>query len=160
MDSKSLRTERQQMFSRWTGLLCLVGLLLNLLLSNLVFQLKLPLYIDNVGSILVAALGGALPGMFVGFLTNLVNSLSNSPLSMYYGILTAVIAFLAAQFSPWGYFKSLRGCTIMAICFAIIGGGVGSCMTWYLYGGGVGEGISAPLVLMLTSWGLPDFLSQ
>src|SRR5574344_1062629 len=126
----------------------------------MVIKLKLPLYLDNVGSILVAALGGALPGMFVGFLTNLINSLNNDPLSMYYGILTAVIAFLAAQFSPWGYFKSLRGCTIMAICFAIIGGGVGSCMTWYLYGGGVGEGISAPLVLMLTSWGLPDFLSQ
>ena len=160
MDTKSLRTERQKFFSLWLAGLCVVGLLINLLLSNMVIKLKLPLYLDNVGSILVAALGGALPGMFVGFLTNLINSLNNDPLSMYYGILTAVIAFLAAQFSPWGYFKSLRGCTIMAICFAIIGGGVGSCMTWYLYGGGVGEGISAPLVLMLTSWGLPDFLSQ
>ena len=160
MDTKSLRTERQQMFSRWTGLLCLVGLLLNLLLSNLVFQLKLPLYIDNVGSILVAALGGALPGMFVGFLTNLVNSLSNSPLSMYYGILTAVIAFLAAQFSAHGYFKSLRGCALMTICFALIGGGIGSCMTWYLYGGGLGEGVSAPLANTLSALGFSDFLAQ
>ena len=148
------------MFSRWTGLLCLVGLLLNLLLSNLVFQLKLPLYIDNVGSILVAALGGALPGMFVGFLTNLVNSLSNSPLSMYYGILTAVIAFLAAQFSAHGYFKSLRGCALMTICFALIGGGIGSCMTWYLYGGGLGEGVSAPLANTLSALGFSDFLAQ
>jgi signal transduction histidine kinase len=160
MDRKPLRTERQKFFSSWMARICLAGLLLNLLLSNLVVKLKLPLYLDNVGSILVAALAGALPGMFVGFLTNLINSLNNDPLSMYYGILTAVIAFLAAQFSPRGYFKTLRGCALATVCFAFIGGGIGSCMTWYLYGGGIGAGVSAPLAAAFASWGLPDFVAQ
>lgn len=159
MENKGLPGDRKQLFSRWMLGVCILGLCLNLLLSNLVIKLQLPLYIDNVGSILVAALGGALPGMCIGFLTNLINSFNN-PISMYYGILTAVIAFLAAQFSQRGYFKNWHGCSLMILCFVFIGGGVGSCMTWYLYGGGIGEGVSAPLALAFVSWGLPDFWAQ
>ena len=42
-------------------ILCIAGLLVNYLLAHLATSLKLPLYLDNIGSALAAALG---PGLF------------------------------------------------------------------------------------------------
>lgn len=145
--------------SVWTLLLCLTGLGINLFLSKLALWLELPLFLDNIGSILVACLGGPLPGVCVGFLSNLINSASN-PISLYYGILTILIALLACYFSTKGYFKKPLGCIIAALCFALIGGALGSVMTWMLFGGGIGEGISAPYAIALNNLGLPVFTAQ
>ena len=56
---------------RWTytTVLCVSGLLINYLLAHLATGLKLPLYLDNIGSALAAALGGYIPGIIVGFFT-------------------------------------------------------------------------------------------
>ena len=80
-----------RMFTPWMFALCMVGVLVNAVLINMVAYFSLPLYLDNVGSVLVCVMGGSLPGMFIGFLTNICNSLS-TPMSMYYGILTVWIA--------------------------------------------------------------------
>ena len=48
-------------------LLCAVGLLINFLGVRLVRGFGLPLYLDNIGSALAAALGGYIPGIIVGF---------------------------------------------------------------------------------------------
>ena len=48
-------------------ILCIAGLLVNYLLAHLATSLKLPLYLDNIGSALAAALGGYIPGIIVVF---------------------------------------------------------------------------------------------
>ncbi|NCB92796.1 MAG: response regulator [Clostridia bacterium] len=147
-----------KLFSMWTLGLCAVGLFLNIVLANCVIHLGIPLYIDNVGSVFVAALGGPIPGMAVGFLSNLLNSAAD-PMSMYYGILTVFNALAAAAFSEKGYLKSARGCVLLACVMMLIGGAVGSVMTWMLYGGGIG-GIAAPLANTLYARGIPVFWAQ
>ena len=48
-----------------------------------------------------------------------------------------------------------------AILLALIGGGLGSILTWFLYGGGIGEGISAPIARAVYATGkFSLFLSQ
>ena len=77
--------------------LCLAGLLINYLLAHLATGLKLPLYLDNIGSALAAALGGYIPAIIVGFFTNIVNGfndLAND--TIYYGSLTVLIAIASA----------------------------------------------------------------
>src|SRR5574344_241684 len=96
------------------------GLLLNLIPASLVKYFNLPFYLDNIGTIIVSALGGALPGMFVGFVNNIVNSVF-SPLSLYYSVLSVLIADAASYFSRKGLFKSIHGCLIASFCFAFIG---------------------------------------
>ncbi|MDD2955974.1 MAG: response regulator [Oscillospiraceae bacterium] len=155
-DPKRFKIER--LFSPWMLGLCAVGLLLNLALSKLVLWLGWPLYLDNVGSILTAALGGALPGMAVGFLSNVIGSFTE-PISMYYGILTIIIAWLASLFSQRGWLKKWRGALIASGSFVLIGGAAGSLMTWFLYGGGIG-GIAEPYALAIHSCGIPEFFSQ
>ena len=59
--------EKDRLFNRGTLLLIPVGIAINIGLAQLVLLLKLPLILDSIGTILVAALGGYLPGIMVGF---------------------------------------------------------------------------------------------
>lgn len=147
-----------KLFTIQTFALCVCGLLLNLILSNIVIFLGLPLYIDNVGSVIVAALGGAIPGMTVGFLSNLINSTAD-PISMYYAILTIFNALVAAWMSRKGYLRKISGCIVLACMMMLIGGACGSVMTWLLYGGGIG-GIAAPFANAFYANGMPEFWAQ
>ena len=59
----------ERMFTPWMLGLCIIGLGINLLLSALAVRSGLPLFLHNTGSVLVAVLGGSLPGMFIPCLT-------------------------------------------------------------------------------------------
>ncbi len=145
-------------FSPWMLLLCITGLAINLILSKLVIFLNLPLYVDNVGSIIVAILGGPILGMAVGFLSNILGSLS-TPISMYYSIFTIIIAWLAAVFSRKGVLKHWWGWLIAAGSFILAGGGAGSIVTWLLYGQTI-SGLAMPYALILTNYGISPFFAQ
>ena len=143
-------------------LLCAAGLAINFLGVRLAHALKLPLYLDNVGSALTAALGGYIPGILVGFLTNIVNGIGDVS-TTYYGSLTVLIAVVAAWYAARDYFTFKKPWRLLAIIgtFALIGGGLGSVLTWALYGMGFGDGISAPLAHRIYEAGhLSVFLAQ
>ncbi len=148
-----------RMFTPWMFALCMVGVLVNAVLINMVAYFSLPLYLDNVGSVLVCVMGGSLPGMFIGFLTNICNSLS-TPMSMYYGILTVWIAWTAYLFSRYGLLRSFWGYVAMAIVFAFIGGSVGAGITWFLYGGSFGDSTTSAVAVWLHAHGLSVFAAQ
>ena len=125
-------------------ILCVAGLLVNYLGVRLALRLDLPLFLDNIGSTLAAALGGYIPGIVAGFLTNLINGISDYT-TAYYGSLTVLISISAAYFAEKGYFNQIRKLPIIIITFSLIGGGLGSVLTWTMYGFDFGSGISAPL---------------
>ena len=125
-------------------LLCAVGLLINFLGVHLVRWLNLPLYLDNIGSALTAALGGFIPGIIVGFLTNIVNGIGDIE-TTYYGSLTVLIAVASAYYASKGYYEKPSRYPIIILTFALIGGALGSILTFMLYGLDFGQGVSAPL---------------
>ena len=114
-------------------LLVLAGLAVNLLFSNLCKLLELPLYIDNVGIIMTSVLGGYIPGVAVGYITNVINGISDEA-SYYYGTLSVINAVIAAYGAHRGWFKKLPGIIWSIILFTISGGALGSILTWMLYG--------------------------
>ena len=75
-----------------------VGLALNFLGSQINSLFGLPFYIDNIGTILIAAIGGYLPCIAVGFFYNIIAAVS-SPMSEYYCFISVLIAFAAAFFA-------------------------------------------------------------
>ena len=143
-------------------ILCIAGLLVNYLLAHLATSLKLPLYLDNIGSALAAALGGYIPGIIVGFFTNLINGIGDYT-TAYYGSLTALIAIASAWFASKDFYSFKKPWRLLAVIavFALIGGGLGSVLTWVLYGFEFGSGLSTPLALRIHNAGVTsEFFSQ
>ena len=154
--------EQRRKSQRRLLLLCLSGLLINVIFSHLARALSLPLYLDNIGSVLAAALGGYIPGIIVGFFTNLVNGIWDYT-STYYGSLTILIAIASAWFAGKQYYSFQKPWRLLAVIatFTLIGGGLGSVMTWFLNGFEFSTGISAPLAHRLFASGISNvFLAQ
>ena len=133
MDAYNKTVKKQKSGLLEAFLLVLAGLAINLLFSNLTKILELPLYIDNVGIILTSILGGYIPGVAVGYITNAINGISDSS-SYYYGTLSVINAVIAAYGARRGWFKKFPTIILSIGLFAFVGGALGSVLTWMLYG--------------------------
>jgi PAS domain S-box-containing protein len=91
------------------------GIVLNVVLGQLVRNvLKLPIFLDSIGTILAGALAGPLAGAAVGAASNLISGvLFRDPGLMPYAITAACIGVAASVAATLGAFKTLPG-TILA----------------------------------------------
>lgn len=126
------------------------GILINLVGVYLAKRFGWPLFLDAIGTLLAAILGGLLPGIVVGFTSNAINSIAD-PITLYYGILSVLIAIVAYYAAMRGAFRKYWSSLLCVLPFAVIGGALGSMMTWLLYGFDFGTGISAGLANYLHS---------
>ncbi len=113
--------------------MCVAGTLLNLLLSGIAAALNLHLYLDTVGTVAIAIMGGYLPGVIVGFATNAVRSFFNSS-ALYYGIFNVIIAVVASLLAGRKWHRKTLGLLGMAVSFTLIGGGMGSVVSLFIEG--------------------------
>lgn len=127
-------------------LLC--GVAINRIGTGLAGLISLPLYVDSIGTILVAVLGGYIPGIVVGYISNLVGGISD-PANMYFAFISVLIAFLAAWFAEKGWFEKIRGAAKAVLIFGLLGGIIGSAISYLLTGEVTGSRIWAHLAEML-----------
>lgn len=109
------------------------GVAVNLLGSFIAEQLSIKLFLDSIGTVIASILGGALPGICVGLITNFSKSYSD-PTSLFYATLNVLIAVCSSGFARRGMLKRFRGYAVLIFPLAFIGGFVGSILTWFLYG--------------------------
>ena len=133
-------------------LFCIAGVLMNIIGAHAAVKIGLPLYLDNVGTLLSASMGGYVPGIIVGYLTNLINGIRNYD-SIYYGVLTVLIAVSATTMHRWGWFKKPLTGALCVLVFAFIGGALGSVVTWLIYDMEFGQGIGGPMAQRLYETG-------
>ncbi len=131
---------------------CLAGTALNVAGSRLVVLTGLPLYLDVAGTVLTAAIGGYLPGIVTGYLSNLFNS-AYDPISVFYCVVSVLIAVSATFLYQKGFFRKFPDILLPVLVFALLGGGIGSVMGWFLYGFDITSGVSAPLAIGLSQSG-------
>lgn len=152
--------EKRHHLTIYTLIISAAGLAVNLALSKLMLYFSIPLYLDSVGTILAAILGGYLPGIIVGFFSNVINSLED-PITLYYAVVNILIACAAAFLADRDWFAKPGKAALAVLVFAFIGGGLGSGLTWLLYGFNFGTGITAPFAIALyEKLGLSIFLAQ
>jgi HD-GYP domain-containing protein (c-di-GMP phosphodiesterase class II) len=108
---------------------------INIAVNRIVVHMGLPLYVDNIGTILGAVYGGYLPGIFIGYVTNIINSTDNLE-NMYYAGISVLIALSATFFAHKGFYKKLWKALLTVPVLAFMGGGIGSVLTWFIYGAG------------------------
>ena len=133
--------------------LVVAGILLNLLFANIAKLLQLPFYFDCIGTIAAAVTGGFLPGVLVGFFTNIVSYIFNfyimgdhEDVTLFYCVVSVLIALVAATFAQKKYFRIISAKMIIPIiCFILLGGGLGSVISWGLFGDTLGEELASSL---------------
>ena len=151
--------------AKWIGfgqavLFVFAALLLNIIPSKIALALNLPLFLDSIGTIFAAMLGGNLPAVIVGFCVNAINGISDIT-TLYYGIISILIGVAAALFQRNGFFKTPGKIVVTIITFSFLGGGLGSVLTYFLFGYDFGEGISAPFALAVYEHlGFSKFFAQ
>ena len=141
-------------------MLCAACLLINIIAAKTALRFDLPVYLDVIGNLLAAVLGGFIPAMTVGFVTNLINGIAD-PATTYYSFISLLIGAAAAGFARRKYFDRLVTLPVIVAALALIGGGAGSVLTWYLNGFEFGDGISSDLAMTIcAARHLSPFLSQ
>ena len=137
-----------------TLLLCIISLLLNLIGVLLTKTLQLPIYLDTIGTIFAAAVGGYLPGLVVGVITNLVKGFWAAE-SIYYVSVSVLTALLAAFFTQKGAFKRFWPTVWFVLLLTAVSVALSTALTWFLFGF-AGEPTSGALVLLLQTHLIPD----
>ncbi len=133
--------------------LILFGIILNFICNRIAGALNLPFYLDCIGTIAAALIGGFVPGVMVGFFTNVVIHLFNKyilgdagDVTLYYCVVSVLIGLLAAFFSQNKYFKKISIKTLIPVIgFVILGGGLGSVISWGLFGNTLGDQLASSL---------------
>ena len=100
-------------------LVCFNALLLNLVGSFVTHHFNMTIYLDTCGTIFIAALGGYVPGIAVGFFTNLITSIFE-PQQMYFCTVNILVAAYAAYFARKGFFKNLGKVMMMILPLALV----------------------------------------
>ncbi|MBR7024672.1 MAG: diguanylate cyclase [Selenomonadaceae bacterium] len=83
---------------------CAAGMLLNVIGIIIAKNFHLPIYLDTIGTIFIAALGGYAPGIAVGFFTNLFGTLFDSE-EIYYGFVSILLAIITSFLAGKGYYE-------------------------------------------------------
>ncbi len=122
-------------FDTRTVVLMPIAIAINIVLGQTVgTALKIPLYLDSVGTILVGALAGPIPGAITGLLANLIwtfvlaGTPFSSPYAWPFAIVAAEIGFLAGVFGYYGFFRSRPNTSTsrlvigLAIAVGVLGG--------------------------------------
>jgi energy-coupling factor transport system substrate-specific component len=128
-----------------------IGIAVNFIGGQIILLLKLPLYLDSVGTIVVGALCGGIPGAIVGAISNALNAITN-PTTLAYIWLNILFGLLAGFLAKKGVFRSLWKTMVASIGFALIGGGLGSTITILMFGG-LGAGATGAITGMLMTMG-------
>ena len=102
----------RRQFDTRTIVLIPIAIAINIVLGQTVAAaLKVPIYLDSIGTILVGVLAGPVPGMLTGLLANLlwtyvVPAPFNSQYAAPFAIVAVEIGLLAGLFGRFGWFRS------------------------------------------------------
>jgi energy-coupling factor transport system substrate-specific component len=140
------------------SILIILGIVINRCLADLAIALQLPLYLDSVGTIVVAVIGGFSPGAIVGFLTNFIGGFADSS-TFYYGTINVMIGVCAGIAAHRGYFEKIYRLPKLLGMLMILSVPC-SVLSYFLFDFKIAENVVTPIATALHDNGLPVLLSQ
>lgn len=112
-------------------MMIVLGLLLNIGGTVVVQAKGFMLYLDNIGTMMAAFLGGYVPGIAVGLFTNIINNLSDG-VSIFYAPVSVLMAVITVYASKKGYLKKPVHNIVFILVLGLAAGGIGGLISWYL----------------------------
>jgi energy-coupling factor transport system substrate-specific component len=123
-------------------LLIPVGIAVNLALGGIVHVLKLPIFLDAIGTIVVTLLVGLRAGVITGAVSFLLAGLLINPVYPWFIGTQAAIALFAHLIAKRGGYRTIAGRVGFGILLGIVTGAVSAPVIVFLFGGISGSGAS------------------
>lgn len=119
------------------------GIALNLTIGQIVAILKIPLYLDSIGTVLVAVLIGPYAGIIAGSFANIMAAAVGNPTMMFFVPVVIVIGAFTGIIASAGWFKRWYLCVVGGIFQGILAAIVSAPISAYLFGGTTMSGMDA-----------------
>lgn len=136
----SLSEQLKKDFSTLTLALMAVAIVLNIVVGQVVSTLKLPVFLDSIGTMLAALLAGPWVGGLTGLLTDLIWGLISDPVAAAFAPVAMVIGIVAGLCAKYGLFKTWWLAALSGVIVAVALSIVAIPVRVYMFGGITGSG--------------------
>lgn len=120
-----------------------VAIALNIVVGQIVSVIGIPVYLDSIGTVLVAALAGPAAGVVTGILTNVIWGLTLSPIALPFAVVQVVIGVMAGYAARVGMFRKVWLPPIAGAITGVVAAVISAPIAAYLFGGATSAGIGA-----------------
>ncbi len=128
-------------------LLIAIGIAVNMALGQIAQAIKLPIFLDSLGTMIVAAMAGPVAGLLAGLVTNLLWGLILSPTAAAFAPVAAMVGLVAGLLARAGLFRGPVQAAIAGVVIAIALSFVAVPIRVWLFGGVTGSGAD-----FITGW--------
>lgn len=130
---------RRQLASQTLALI-VISIAINMIGGQLISLLKLPIFLDSIGTLISAVLLGPFIGMLTGLLTNLLWGLLTDPIAAAFAPVAMVIGLVAGWLARLGWFRTLPTVLASGVVITLAVTVVAVPIRTALFGGVTGSG--------------------
>lgn len=129
-------------FNTMTWVLIPVAIAINVVIGQIVFLLKLPVYLDSIGTMLVAVVCGPWAGALTGTLSNTIWGLAIDPNALPWWPVALLIGFVTGWCARGGLFRNTWKVLITGFIVALVAALASAVVNMLLIGGITASGSS------------------
>lgn len=139
-------------FNTTTLALMPLAIVINIVLGQLVQNvLRLPFYLDSIGTVLVGALAGPLAGALTGLLSNIIwQILFPTSGIIWFAPVAFVIGLIAGLASRAGWLRRWYQAALVGVATGIIAAAISAPIATYVFGGVTGAGTDVLVAVFRT----------
>lgn len=147
----SLKQQFKKDFTTLTFALMAVSIVLNIVIGQVVSLLKLPIFLDSIGTMIVALLAGPWAGGLTGLLTNLIWGLISDPVAAAFAPVAAVIGVAAGLCAKYGLFRQWWQVILSGVVISLALSVIAIPIRVYMFGGVTGSGADFVVAYLLAT---------
>lgn len=122
--------------------------------------LKLPLWLDSIGTILAGMLSGPIVGAVCGAINNIIYGLTISPVSFIYGLTSVAIGLVVGALAYNGWIKNIGRAVLLGIIASIVSAVVSTPINIGFWGGQTGNVWGDAVYASLIAKSFPTFIAS
>lgn len=111
---------------------------INLVGGTLCSMLKLPLFLDTIGTLIVATLSGPWVAALTGLITNVFLAIVANPVNLPYAVVSVLVGLTAGYLAKAGLFNKIWGVVVVWLAVTLVNSVSASLITTFVFGGATG----------------------
>lgn len=142
MAMKTVDSSKGKLRSTYMAIMIPLGVAINLVGGQVAGKLGLPIFMDSIGTAIVAAIMGPFVGAVSGLLYNVISALiGGNMLSVLFGLCNIATAFIVGFMARAGKFQTVAHIVVATILVALANAILGAPIAVVVYGGIQGGGV-------------------